>query len=141
MPGSAMPASMPKRSWAGATRVAALIARLGLMLAIVALLTTPSQACGRHHAEARFTGQWSASLGPTPIIVTGMRMTVVDRCGLPGPADQGRCPCCSGNSPVLASARVGQIIPSRRPIEIVSPESPLASIDSIPELPPPISSV
>ena len=142
MPGRATHVSMLKADGGGsALRLGALSVSFGLLLvcltlAVLALSGAPAQAGGGHHPEPHSIVHGSASLVPAAIV--GTNMSMIDRCGLPGPSDQARCACCTTNSPVLNSAGVVQTLPSGRPIELALPCSSLASIGSIPELPPPI---
>jgi hypothetical protein len=140
MPGRTMHVSMLKADGGGNALRWGALHHLGLLLvcltlAIFALSGAPAQACGRHHSEPHSIVHGSASLVPAAIVGS---MSMIDRCGLPGPSDQNRCACCTTNSPLVNSAGVALTIPSGRPIELASPRSPLASIGSIPELPPPI---
>jgi hypothetical protein len=116
---------------------------VSLSLATFAFLTvTASQACVGHDGGAHFISQKSSSPALRSIAANGARMTMIGNadfgCGAPGSTDQTGCACCSTHSPAINTAGVAQFPPSGRPIEIAPRKSLLASIDSIPELRPPI---
>jgi hypothetical protein len=141
MLGSAVSVLMSKAERAGsALRWRTPSGRIGMLicvaLAIFAMLAAPSQACGRHHAEADSVVHGSSLFASMAEAAHVSNM--INRCGAPGPSDQDRCACCTTNSPMLKSAGLAQTFPSGRAIEIAARESLFASLGSIPELPPPI---
>ena len=113
---------------------------VSLSLATFAFSTvTASQACVGHERGAHLISQKSTS----PVLaITVIRMTMICNtgcsCTAPGSTDQTGCACCSTHSPAINALGVAQLAPSGRSNEIAPRKSLLASIDSIPELRPPI---